>query len=151
MPDNKFDINKISISDFKLLKGQVEASDSFVNENVKNYHSEATIHIGLSLPNKLLKADIIIQITTQSEPPNDEEASGLFHLVYIFKVENLEELATPIENNLTQLDNSLWNSISSISYSTSRGVLITRLQGTALQNFILPVINISELLITTKS
>jgi hypothetical protein len=41
---------------------------------------------------------------------------------------------------------SLGNALASITYSTSRGILMTRFQGTALSDFILPVINPNNLL-----
>ena len=69
-----------------------------------------------------------------------------FHLVFVYRVENLEELAKPDKNNLLDLYPALGNALSSITYSTSRGILLSRLQGTALQNFVLPIINPNKLL-----
>ncbi|GAO27720.1 hypothetical protein JCM15548_14569 [Geofilum rubicundum JCM 15548] len=40
----------------------------------------------------------------------------------------------------------LGNALSSVTYSTSRGILLTKMQGTALQNFVLPIINPNKLL-----
>jgi hypothetical protein len=44
------------------------------------------------------------------------------------------------------LDPDLGNALSAITYSTARGILLTRLQGTAFQDFILPIINPNNLL-----
>lgn len=67
--------------------------------------------------------------------------------MYLIKVDNLEELA-PLNKNqaAVELHSTLANAVASISYSTSRGILLTRLQGTALQKFILPVIDPMSLL-----
>jgi hypothetical protein len=67
-------------------------------------------------------------------------------LVYIYHVENLEELVKPAKNHLIDLNPALGNALSSITYSTSRGILLARVQGTALQNFVLPIINPNKLL-----
>ena len=61
--------------------------------------------------------------------------------------ENLEELASSKKNKRLHLNPALTNAISSVTYSTSRGILLTRLQGTALQNFVLPIINPNNLLV----
>ncbi|MNY64312.1 hypothetical protein D3C86_2014030 [compost metagenome] len=41
---------------------------------------------------------------------------------------------------------ALGNALASITYSTSRGILMTRFQGTVLSDFILPVIDPNSLL-----
>ncbi len=77
---------------------------------------------------------------------NRDEANGSFHLVFIYRIENFEELVTTGENNRLKLNSLLANALASVTYSTSRGILLTRLQGTVLQNFVLPVINPNSLL-----
>jgi hypothetical protein len=72
--------------------------------------------------------------------------SVIFTLIFIYRVENLEELAIEDKNKKLNLNPGLANALSSVTYSTSRGILITRLQGTALQNFVLPIINPNNLL-----
>ena len=59
-------------------------------------------------------------------------------------------MAKADKNDSIELDPGLGNALSSITYSTARGVLLTRLQGTALQNFVLPVINPNKLLQQNK-
>ena len=94
----------------------------------------------------MIKADFSVEIKTESKGENAKEVSGIFHLVFTYRLENLEELAKSDKNNLIELHPALSNALSSKTYSTSRGILLTRLQGTALQNFVLPVINPNKLL-----
>jgi hypothetical protein len=68
-------------------------------------------------------------------------------LIFIYRIENLEELAFPEKNKRLHLNPALTNALSSVTYSTSRGILLTRLQGTALQHFVLPIINPNNLLV----
>jgi hypothetical protein len=68
-------------------------------------------------------------------------------LIFIYRIENLEELASPEKNKRLHLNPALTNALSSVTYSTSRGILLTRLQGTALQHFVLPIINPNNLLV----
>lgn len=141
-----FSPEKISMIEFKFMKGQVDMPEMFEMDKVKGHKLENSLELAFNLEEKLVKADFNIQISTESEEANDEETKGSFHLVFIYDVENLEDLAKPAEDGLIDVHPDLGNALSAISYSTARGILLTRLQGTALQNFVLPVINPNKLL-----
>ncbi len=141
-----FDPEKLSIIEFKLINGQVDTPEEFITEKVERYELENSLQLAFNLEEKLVKVDYRIDILSDSKGGNAKEASARFHFVYIYKVENLKELAVSDDASLIDLDQHLANALSSITYSTSRGVLLTRLQGTAFQNFILPVINPNKLL-----
>jgi len=144
--NNIFDPEKISIEEFKMIKGLVDVPEEFDITTIEGHHLDNSLQLGFNLIEKLVKADILIEIKTKSRGQNIKEATGSFHLVFIYQVENLEELAKPDEKNLIELHPGLANALSSVTYSTSRGILLTRLQGTALQNFVLPIINPNKLL-----
>ncbi|MGI9191698.1 MAG: hypothetical protein ACR2IL_06205 [Chitinophagaceae bacterium] len=143
---NSFQPEKITIVDFKMVKGQVDVPEDFDTNEVQGFNLENSLQLGFNLDDKLIKADFTINIETVSKANNNNQASGNFHLVFIYRIENLNELAKLDDKKLIELDPALANAISSLTYSTARGILITRLQGTALQNFMLPVINPSTLL-----
>lgn len=144
--NNIFDPEKISIVDFKMVKGQVDVPEEFDSATVAGHLLDNSLQLGFNLEEKLVKADFTIEIKTESQSKNAKEANGIFHLVFIYHVENLNDLAIPDDKNLIDLHPGLANALSSVTYSTSRGILLTRLQGTALQNFILPIINPNKLL-----
>lgn len=147
MSDNQlFDPEKLSIIEFKFIKGQVDTPEDFIIDKVDGHQLENTLKLAFNLEEKLVKADFLVEIKTESKGANSNEATGNFHLVFIYRVDNLEELAKPDKNNLIDLHPALGTALSSITYSTSRGILLTRMQGTALQNFVLPVINSNKLL-----
>lgn len=147
MSDNNFfDPEKFSLIEYKLLKGQVNTPEDFNDESVVGYHVDNSLQLFFNMEDKFVKADYTAEIKSKSQGINAVEATGQFHFVFIYKVENLEELAKPDSNNMIELSPVLGNAVSSITYSTSRGILINHLQGTALQNFILPIINPNILL-----
>jgi hypothetical protein len=141
----KFKPDKLFIVHFKLLQGQIENPEDFDIEKVQGYQISNEFHVGFNLDAKQAKADLVLNLLSDSDSKNSSEAKARFHFVYIFKIDNLEELASQDNGGLV-VDGALINAIASIVYSTSRGVLLTRLQGTALQNFILPVIDPNKLL-----
>lgn|SRR5690606_11286211 len=143
---NVFDPEKIALIDYKMIKGQVDTPENFDVSKVVGHQLDNSLQLGFNLEDKLAKADFTVSIKTNSKEQNESEASGNFHLIFIYRIENLEELAMLEKNKRLNLNPRLANALSSVTYSTSRGILLTRLQGTALQNFILPIINPNNLL-----
>jgi len=144
--NTSFDPEKIKIVEFKMVKAQIDEPEVFESEDVEGHLLDNSLQFGFNLEEKLVKADFTIEIKTKSKGQNTSEVSGNFHLLYIYHVENLNELATSDDKNLIILHPSFANALSSVTYSTSRGILMIRLQGTALQNFVLPIINPNKLL-----
>lgn len=143
---NVFDPEKIALIDFKMIKGQVNTPENFYINKVVGYHLDNSLQLSFNLDDKLAKADFTVNVKTDSKGENESEATGNFHLIFIYRIENLEELTILKKNKRLNLNPGLANALSSVTYSTSRGILITRLQGTALQNFVLPIINPNKLL-----
>ena len=94
MSDKKslFTPDKISFVEFRIVKGNVKASEDFDIHAITGYHLNNRIQFGFNLDDKLAKGDIIIEIKTDSKTRNQAEATGSFHLVFIFSVENLNGL-----------------------------------------------------------
>lgn len=141
-----FSPESITIVEFKMVKGQVDTPEDFDLSMVEGHHLNNSLKLGFNIDNKLVKADFEIEIKTDSKGKNPKECLGYFNFVFIFQIDNLKELAKAGKNQLMELDPLLGNALSSITYSTSRGILLTRLQGSALQDFVLPVINPNKLL-----
>ena len=148
---NVFDPEKIELIVFKIMKGQVDTSENFDISKVVRHELDNSLQLSFNLVDKLAKADFTVSVKTDSKGENESEATGSFHLIFIYRIENLEELAILEKNKRLRLNPGLANALSSVTYSTSRGIFLTRLQGTALQNFILPIINPNKLLHTNKT
>lgn len=137
---------KLSILEFKLPKLQIEMPDDFFIEKIAGYQLQHTFSLAFNLADKLAKTDLILQITTESQGKNQQEARAYIHLTYIFHVANMEELTKVDADNSVIVDEGLSGAFSSVTFSTSRGVLLTKLPHTAFANFILPIINANKLL-----
>ena len=133
---NIFDPEKIALIEFKMIKGQVDTPENFDISKVVGHQLGNSLQLGFNLDDKLAKADFTISVKTDSKGENEVEATGNFHLIFIYRIENLEKLATPKKNKRLNLHPGLANALSSVTYSTSRGILLTHLQGTALQKFV---------------
>lgn len=147
----KFDPHKLSIRNFKILKGQIENPESFDLQKIVGYEVENSFELGFNFEDNLVKADFTVDIKTDSAGKNQMEASGNFHVVFIFFYQELNEMAKPVDTEQIILNPEFANSLASITYSTCRGVFLTRFQGTALQKFILPITNTNSLLNKTPT
>ncbi len=146
MPDNHiFDPEKMTLIEFKMIKGQVDTPENFDINKVVGHQLDNSLQLGFNLDDKLAKADFTVDIKTDSKGGNENETTGHFHLIFIYRIENLEVLAIPAKNNKIDLNAELGDALSSVSYSTARGILLTRFLDTGLKNFILPIINPNKL------
>lgn len=79
-------------------------------------------------------------------PPQPTGISGHFELDFTFSVANLPELLVTSEQAKPQLPPQLVLLLTSVAYSTARGILWTRLAGTPLEGITLPLIDPRQLL-----
>ncbi|MFN0190210.1 MAG: hypothetical protein ACKVQV_16045 [Bacteroidia bacterium] len=142
----KLDPQKIQIVEFRIVRGHVECPFEFQPSSIEAYQVESDFDMAFNEEKKLVKADLKINIVTLSQGQVFNEAKSDFHISFIYYVENMEELLVVGADLKANVDAGLANAIASITYSTSRGILMTRLQGTALKDFILPVIPPNSLL-----
>jgi hypothetical protein len=98
---NLFNPERITMVEFKMVKSRVDVPEDFDPANVEGHHLDNSLQLGFSLDEKLVKADFSIDIKTASKGQNVREAVGNFHLVFIYHVENLPDLAKPDHNKGT--------------------------------------------------
>jgi hypothetical protein len=88
---------------------------------------------------------------TVGTSPKPTGISGRFELDFIFAIGNLSELLVDADQSEPQLHPQLVLLLTSVAYSTARGILWTRLAGTPLEGITLPLINPAQLLQPTPS
>lgn len=153
MKNKKFDASKLKILDFKIISGNINAPFDFNMKLIKNYQTDMSFGCSFLEEEKLAKADMGFSIETRSSKNQKVEASVKFDFVYMFEVSNLpkvldlkEDLDEKKAIETVSTINNLLMAIAAISFSTSRGVLLSRLQGTAMKDYILPIVDPAILL-----
>jgi hypothetical protein len=141
-----FEPHKIHLIRIEILKCHIDSPFELSIDKIKGHEFKMDFDLGFNLEDKLIKADFKLNIVSKSQGKNIEEATGEFFFVFIFNVENLDELAILNKKKHITLDGNLGNAVASITYSTTRGILFTRLKGTSLECFILPIIDPNDLL-----
>lgn len=140
MDPKRIETDKITIREFRLIKGLIDSPFDFKISNIKSFDFKVDFNTGFNLDEGLIKADFIINIASVSTEPATE-ATSTYHFVFLYHVDDLKENARLDETNSMDWNPFLANAIASITYSTSRGILMSRVQGTVMQDFILPVVD----------
>ena len=143
--ENHFDANELRIVDFRIIKGEIDAQFEFKLGAVFNFETNMSFDASFDIKTKSIRADMGFEIETVSDN-EQREAKAKFDFVFIYEVGNLEDLVEEKKGKITNINNNLMVSTAAIAFSTSRGILMTRLQGTAMKDYILPVIDPEDLL-----
>lgn len=132
---------KIHLQEFRLVNGQINSPYDFQITNIKSFDFKVDFKTGFNFSENLVKADFDVRVSTVSHEAVAVEAVGIYHFVFIFQVEDLGDHAKLMEDGGVDMNPYLANAIASITYSTSRGILLSRFQGTVMKDFLLPVID----------
>ncbi len=142
---------KIHLQAFRIVDAQMQSPFEFESDKIERFETTSDFDLTFNWEDSMIKADFKVDVKSFSlANTNKDEASALFHFVYIYYVENFKDLAQILDNETLDLKGGLANAIAAITYSTSRGILMTRFQGTALSDFILPVIDPNKLIRAKK-
>lgn len=147
MTKSKLNPDLLHLADVKIVKAQIDSP----LELYENFPLAWSLHLdfdaSFNLKDNLVRTVLLVEAKTDSgkEDEKIQEAEGMFQIAFFFLVENLKELTSLSEDNVLIVDTGLLNALASISYSTARGILLTRYKGTAFNDFILPIIRPNDL------
>ena len=136
----QIDASKIEIVQIKTLKGNIDAAEDASSDMVESYAFDFELGTGLNLEDKLVGLKLIIGITALAANDQPLNIKGSYTHEIIFRVDNLEEFVEK-KDNIGVIDGAMGGTLVGIAYSTVRGIIFTRTQGTSLGAVILPVIN----------
>lgn len=137
--------DKIIIREFRLIKGQIDSPYEFRMSDITSFDFNVDFNTGVNIEENLVRSDFQINVSTVSQA-NSVEAKGSYHFVFIFFIEDMPEHIVITPEQIVEWNPNLANAIASITYSTTRGILMSRFQGTVMESFILPVIDPNLLL-----
>jgi hypothetical protein len=140
-----FDIEHLKIFDIAINNAAIENNTALTVLEKDNYRFDIDYNFlpGINLPQKRIRIIFTCDIKTFTNSGEAVDIKGRFEIAYFFEIENLDKLATVGDEIEMNLD--LITSLADIAYSTSRGIIYTRCQGTILQKLILPVMSTKKL------
>ena len=138
---------KIKLNDFGIVKGGITSPFNQNINLVKKHDFLVDFNLAYDLESNEVKTDFDFKVKSISSKDQEAEVKGKFHFAFLFSIENLHDLVRYDDDTEEMfISPHLGNALASITYSTSRGILMTRFQGTALSGFILPIVNPNDLL-----
>lgn len=140
----KFVADKVQLQKVDILSASIENPLEIANKLVEAANFNLGFNFGFNPDEKLVKLEFEVGLSSNIENI-ERQATCNFKLAFVFSIENLKELVH-IEGDVIDGSEDMAFALSAIAYSTTRGILLTRLQGTIFRDFILPVISPSDLL-----
>ena len=142
------DSDKIHLHAIKVFKVHFEASEEFRSrfQEVKSYTTDAALDSAFNFEEKQCRIRLYIKLTAVDEQEKPKGLEAEYGIEFHFMVENLDSFLIHEKQNQVKIDGILGNTLASISYSTARGIILERLQGTYFDGVVLPVIDPNHLM-----
>lgn len=138
--DPHIEPEKLNLKAVHIEKTAVEHPEGFETSEVSGFTQNVSQDVALNLQDELYRLRITFQVVTKMKQESPA-ASGAFSLLFYFQVEDLKDWVVIDEDQREHIHQMLATTLFSIAYSTARGILLTRFQGTVFSNFVLPIIN----------
>lgn len=144
----KLDPELIHMESLRVLKAHFEINKEFIDEQLEiaSFGMDTESEPGYNLSENRMKFRLAIGLTgfDSEEKPLKIKADYIFEFLY--SIENLNDFVINNENGEIQMESVLGATIAGISYSTARGIILDRTQGTDFNGILLPIVNPVSLL-----
>ncbi|MEO0043968.1 MAG: hypothetical protein RL329_3416 [Bacteroidota bacterium] len=137
--------DKIHLNQVDILKARIDETVTARAHDGRDFSSNLVFQMRLVLEQEIVFIDL--EVIVDMLNGQTSIANSAFKFSFHFQIEQLSDF---IEVNPTGktfvCDRNLAGTLAAISFSTVRGILLTRFQGTIFKNFILPIVNPEKLL-----
>jgi hypothetical protein len=145
-PGRKIEASKIHILQIKTLQGNIDTAAGVSDDAIEGHRFSFELETGFNPDDKIVGIRLKVLIEGYDENDVTLDVTGSYTHEIIFQVENLNEFTDVGEDEKTRIDAGLGSTLVGIAYSTIRGIIYTRTQGTSLNVVTLPVIDPRELM-----
>jgi hypothetical protein len=135
----RLEIDKIHLQRVTIVSAFIENPLEISAREVEGFNFSLGFTLGFNPEDQMAKAELEVNLSTALENAASQ-ATAKFRLAFIYSLDNFDDLIH-LDNTKVEVSDELAIAIASISYSTARGILLTRFQGTLFREFILPVIS----------
>lgn len=141
--------DKIHLLAVNVFKANIETSDEFLEEPKPVFGFE--FGIAKEVSHNVEKGAARFRLFfTMDAHDKDAKSLGLkaeYGIEFHFYVENFSDFVQHTKDGEVQIELSLGGTLMSVAYSTSRGIILERTQGTMFGGVILPVIDPFKILL----
>jgi hypothetical protein len=138
---------KIHLQNIRVINGSIDTDPEFNVKEIDGFETYFEVTTGINEEKNAVRLVVTAKFIGMDKSDTALKANAEYKVDFHFMVENLLDfLVKDGEPPATKLHSILGATLAAISYSTLRGIVLTRTQGTILDGIILPVINPSHLL-----
>lgn len=136
----------IHMTSLNVYKASVETSDEYLDSplEINNIGVEYAQQSALNIDDKAIRIRLEIRLNPVDEEKKSIGINAGYGIEFHFEVENLEDFLSDEEDE-KKINGVLAGTLMGIAYSTARGIIFDRTQGTFFKGVILPVIDPKEL------
>ncbi|MEO8174288.1 MAG: hypothetical protein ABI581_14435 [Sediminibacterium sp.] len=129
------------------MKGNIDGSPDVDPKSIRNHKYVFDVGIGINPEEKIVGLQLEIRITATGIGGKDLNVTGAYTHDIVFRVENLDDFVeiSADETEPPEIDALMSATLTGIAFSTVRGIIFSRTQGTSLGTVILPVIDPKKL------
>ena len=146
---SEFDPQCVILHSYRIVKAEIDTPLDYTGYEQGEYSYKVHFESAFRLDDNWMRTMLEVEVELPSENLEEKGAKAYFQIIFYFEVLNLEDLVTLKKKKPPLIDENLHISLASVTYSTSRGILMTRLENTALKGFFLPIISPSTLINTS--
>ncbi len=142
------DVNKLTLLNVKVFKACLEASLEFRDapQSIYEYSVETATDSAFNFKDKLCRFRLFLKFSAIDKEKNLLGLEAEYGIEFHYSVKNLNDFLVHTEGNDVRIDSVLGTTLCGISYSTARGIILERMQGTYFDGVILPIVEPSKLL-----
>ncbi len=133
----RIDADQIHILTVRTLQGSIDCDDAIDSSDVATHGFSFQMENAVDIDRLMVAFKLKVEIQAFSKTNKQLPAKGSYTHEIVFKVDNIADF-TSAEEKLLRAD--MASVLVGIVYSTIRGIIFTRTQGTPLNTVILPII-----------
>lgn len=147
--NNHIDPDRIQLLDVKTVKGNIDVGDNLDESLVVGFTTDFDVSSMFRIEEQLVRFLFTARFNGFSKDDESLPLNTEFTFDFLFRIEGLEEYIIQVDKEKDQasVSSTLGHTLVAIIYSTARGIILTRTQGTIIKDgILLPVINTQKLL-----
>lgn len=143
-------ISRILVKDVSI---ENENNTDFTDSQDFAYKMDYEFTHSISLKQSILRIALVIEVKAHNRSEEYLGVNAKFAIDYFFHVKDLADKWIEKDGDSIKIDKQLTIMLTSISYSTSRGIIFTRCQGTVMSDLILPIMpnNVIENILDSRT
>lgn len=135
----KVDADKIVILNIRTLQGNIECAEDAEVDKVAAHKFQFELEAGMDTDKHIIGQKLKVDISAFDKNERPLSIKGSYTHEMAFRVDNLLDHVN-MKGERKLLDPVLGSTLVGILYSTVRGIIFTRTQGTSLGTVVLPVV-----------